>query len=201
MTPDPVSRQLYDATVDFVLAHQHPDVMRFRQAVSQGVEGWVQTENFQLPATRHLTMDLSSGQQSIDQLLKLYAANKGRLKWEQSYTRADGVVGEDMLSGYGFAEMIGKLGPFLSHAVRCGIGVYGPAIDYPRHTHKAEEVYLVMSGTAQFKLGQGPAELKSAGDVIYVESMTPHGFTTEDQAMVVFYLWQAGDLREISTFS
>ncbi len=200
MIPDPVSRQLYDATVEFVLAHQHPDVMRFRQAVSQGYEGWIKTKSFRLPATRHLTNNLSCGQQNIDQLLQLYAANKERLKWEQSYTRADGVVGEDMLSGYGFTEIIGKLGPFVSHAVRCGIGVWGPAIEYPRHAHKAEEVYLVMSGTARFKVGEGPAELKSPGDVIYVKSMTPHGFTTEDQAMVVFYLWQAGDLREKSTF-
>ncbi|MGI9318466.1 MAG: dimethylsulfonioproprionate lyase family protein [bacterium] len=200
MNMGPVSRQLYDGTVDFVLKHRHPDVQRFRRAVEQGIEELRKVKPNHLPAADYLTLKLSSGDQDIDRLLHLYASHKGKLKWEQSYKKADGVVGEDMLSGYGFAEIIGKQGPFVSNSVRCGIGVWGPHVDYPRHTHKAEETYLVMSGAAYFKVGEAPEEFKSFGDVIFVESMAPHGFKTVDQALVVFYLWQSGDLREKSTF-
>ena len=200
MTPDSVSQEIYEATVAFVMTHPHPDINRFCQSLRKGATEWRKTEPNYLPASDYLNEGMSIGDQGIDRLLKLYAANKGAFKWEQSYTLADQVVGEDMLSGYGFVELIGKYGPFVSNSIRCGIGVWGPNIDYPIHKHQAEEIYLIMSGSAMFKVGERPETLKTPEEVVFVESMTPHGFHTLDQPMVLFYLWQAGDLREKSTF-
>ena len=200
MTPDPVSREIYEATVDFVLTHAHPDIKRFCRSLQRGATEWRKPEPNLLPAADYLVDDLSSGDPGIDRMLQLYSTNKGDFKWEQSYTRSDQVVGEDMLSGYGFVELIGKYGPFVSDSIRCGIGVWGPHINYPVHKHQAEEIYLVMSGSAMFKVGERSEALKTPEDVVFVESMTPHGFRTVDHPMVLFYLWQAGDLREKSTF-
>lgn len=63
-----------------------------------------------------------------------------------------------MLSGYGFAEVIGERGPFVSKRVRSGIGVWGPNIDHPAHHHMAEEVYVPLAGSAEITLtGSRPA--------------------------------------------
>ena len=105
-----------------------------------------------------------------------------------------------MLAGYGFAEIIGQRGPFVSDRIRAGIAIWGPDIVYPRHQHEAEEVYVVLAGSAGFKIGSGGETWRGVGDVIFVESNTPHGFRTTGQSLVVFYLWQAGDLRQQSRF-
>jgi mannose-6-phosphate isomerase-like protein (cupin superfamily) len=109
-------------------------------------------------------------------------------------------VPEAMLDGYAFAEIIGKRGPFVSERIRAGIGIWGPAIEYPRHHHAAEEIYAVVSGSARFGIGDAPAVTRQPGDVVFVASETPHGFCTTDDFLVVYYLWQAGDLRQTSEF-
>nr|MDJ0970654.1 dimethylsulfonioproprionate lyase family protein [Kiloniellales bacterium] len=115
----------------------------------------------------------------------------------------DAVVGEDMLAGYGFVEVVGVHGPFLSTRVRAGIGVWGPDIVYPPHRHRAEETYIVVAGAAEFMVGEDPkasASKRIVGDVVHVPSMTTHGFRTRDDPVAVLYLWQGIDLREKSSF-
>ena len=130
----------------------------------------------------------------------LFERAKDRLKWEQSYTKADAVVGVAMLAGYGFVEVIGKHGPFRSDRVRSGIGVWGPGITYPAHCHRAEEVYVPLAGSACFEVDGRAPQVGRAGDAVDVPSMRVHGFRTTDEPLVVLYIWQAGDLREKSTF-
>ena len=118
------------------------------------------------------------------------------LRWEQCYTAADGVVGEDMLSNYGYAEIIGQQGPFVSTRMRAGIGVYGPRLRYPPHRHQAEEIYAVLAGSAFFSRGDDAPALRRPGDVLYHAPHMPHGLRTADEPLVLAYLWQNGDLRE-----
>jgi len=58
----------------------------------------------------------------------------------------------------------------------------------------------VLAGSADFKIGEAEKARYETGDVVSVESNTWHGFRTTDQTLVVYYLWQAGDLRQISNF-
>ena len=145
---------------------------------------------------------MSSGQ--TRPLIEAFETHKASRKWEQSYSKADGVVGDDMLSGYGFAEVIGKHGPFVSDRVRSGIGVWGPGIDYPSHRHAAEEIYVILGGSAEFRMDEAPDQQvfrKRASESVYVTSMRTHAFRTLEEPLCVFYIWQAGDLREKSSFS
>ena len=196
--------RLRDAILAFVATHPHKGVKPFQDAVAGWGGEWKQAAANDLPATRFLAPALSMTHPDTREMVALFEAEKANLKWEQSYTRADGVVGEDMLSGYGFAEVIGKHGPFVSTKVRTGIGVWGPDIDYPLHRHEAEEVYIVLAGSARFQLGESESasiEMRHAGDVVHVPSMLTHGFSTMEEPLVVFYIWQAGDLRQKSSFS
>ena len=58
----------------------------------------------------------------------------------------------------------------------------------------------MLAGAADFMIGRAEGIRKTAGDVLFMKSNTPHGFRTLDEAFLVYYLWQGGDLREISSF-
>ena len=181
---------------------QYPDPLldKFRDAVANWGDRRIDVVGNYLPAAEFLVDGLSTGTEKTAKLLSAFAKYKASLRWEQSYKKSDGVVGDDMLSGYGFAEVIGKKGPFVSERIRAGIGVWGPSIRYPKHHHKAEEIYLVLGGFAEFAIGEDTPRARHAGEVVFVESMAPHEFKTLTEPLVIFYLWQAGDLRETSTF-
>lgn len=196
-------RVLLDAILSFVAGHPHPELQRFKDSLAQWGQNWTAVTPRLLPAADTLSRALALAPPKTRALIDLFEQEKHTRKWEQSYTKADDLVGDDMLAGYGFAEVIGKLGPFVSTRVRAGIGVWGPNIDYPPHRHQAEEVYVPLAGAASFRLGSGEAlsvETRGVGDAVYVPSMLTHGFRTLDQPLAVLYIWQAGDLRETSHF-
>lgn len=207
MTPQPSrdsDQRLLVTIQEFVAAHEHPGVRCFQDAIANWGTEWTAITPQHLPAADMLSETLSHTTEETHALVALFEAEKATRKWEQSYTAADNLVGDDMLAGYGFAEVIGKFGPFLSTRVRSGIGVWGPDIIYPPHRHQAEEVYVVLAGEAEFVLAQGNDQsrtTRSAGEVIHVPSLRTHGFRTRDKPLVVFYIWQDGELRQTSSFS
>ncbi len=193
--------ELLEAVREFALTHFHADVERFRQSMQDWGNEWKAVAPTQLLAADFLHDSINAGNHQTRPLLEVFARHKQRLHWEQSYRKQDAVVSEAMLSAYAFAEVIGNHGPFISDRIRAGIAIWGPNIEYPRHQHRAEEIYIVLAGSARFKIGDADELSHSVGDAIFVASNTPHEFRTGDQTLVVYYLWQSGDLREISSFA
>ncbi len=191
---------LLGAVLDFVGPHPHRAVKRFRHAILNWGSDWQAVEASHLPAAEFLATALPGATDDTCAVTAAFARDRHRLHWEQSYRCGDGLVGEDMLAGYGFAEVVGRRGPFVSERVRCGIGVWGPGIVYPAHHHEAEEIYVVLAGSARFRVGSQAEATCTAGDVVHVTSRVRHGFRTAHEALVVFYAWQSGDLRERSSF-
>ena len=200
MSMETQDRQLLQAITDFTLAQSHDDVERFKAAMLDWGHHWQATAATYLPAADLLTDSLDSANEQTRALLAMFEQHKHHLLWEQSYRQVDGLVSDAMLAAYAFAELIGYNGPFVSERIRCGIGVWGADIDYPRHRHGAEEIYIPLAGSALFKIGDSEERLCRASDPVLVESQTAHGFRSLDQGLVVLYLWQAGDLREVSHF-
>ena len=132
--------------------------------------------------------------------LQAFARHSDRLRWEQSYRKQDGLVPDAMLDAYGFVEIIGLRGPFVSGRIRAGIAIWGAHLDYPQHQHQAEEIYLLLAGSAEFSFTGDAAQTHRAGDLVFVESNRRHGFRTGKESLVLLYLWQAGDLRQTSSF-
>jgi mannose-6-phosphate isomerase-like protein (cupin superfamily) len=195
-----LDRLLLKAMSGFVLRHDNPAVAGFKPAIRDWGDTWQDVGEAYLPAAELLTSSLATTSTRTHDLLSLFEQYKHRLFWEQSYRKADGVVSDALLAAYGFAEIIGNHGPFISDRIRCGIAAWGPGIVYPRHQHDAEEIYMLLAGSAEYSVGDTTESYHGAGDVVFVKSMTIHGFRTTDKALVVCYLWQAGDLREISSF-
>jgi len=192
--------ELLDVVREFTLAHPHPAVQRFSDSMRDWGDDWIAVEPAHLPAANLLAGAIASTDQHTCPLVETFERHKNHLCWEQSYRKEDDVVPDAMLEGYAFAEIIGKQGPFVSDRIRAGIGIWGPRIVYPRHQHQAEEIYIVLAGAAEFKIGEAKETRYQIGDVVSVESNTWHGFRTTDQILVVYYLWQAGDLRQTSSF-
>lgn len=195
-----VQQTLLNSLIDFTLNQDHRDIQSFKDDIQNWGKDWADVPSAHLPVKELLTRMVAYTSPDSEMMLKLFEQHRDDLRWEQSYTKEDGVVGEDMLCAYGFTEIVGKHGPFLSERVRSGIGVWGPNITYPIHRHQAEEVYVVLAGSAVFTVGDNPDRECSHDEVVYVKSMTPHGFRTQDDPLVIYYIWRNGDLREISTF-
>lgn len=198
-SPD-TDQRLLNAILAFVSELPDTVVERFREAVVGWGHNWSRVEPAYLPASEMLEQMVDKSNSTTRELLSLFARERASLHWEQAYTDADDAVGEHMLSTYGYAEIIGKQGPFLSTRVRAGIAVYGPWIDYPPHRHLAEEIYVVLAGTAAFRLGDNEPATRTPGEVIHHPPRMSHGLHTAEIPLVIFYLWKGGDLREKPTF-
>jgi hypothetical protein len=193
--------ELLNAVQDFALSDPDPRVQQFSESLRDWGQDWIEISPAYLPAADFLTAAITTSTTRGGELLRLLEHHRTRLRWEQSYRQQDELVPQAMLDGYGFAEIIGQRGPFVSDRIRAGIAVWGPGIVYPRHQHQAEEVYILLSGSAVFRVGDSDELGRGAGEAVFVESNTMHGFHTNDQALVVYYLWQAGDLRQVSKFA
>ncbi len=110
----------------------------------------------------------------------------------QTYTSAE--FGERFLENYGWSEWIGQRGAFASDAIACGVLLLGPGIEYPSHSHEAEELYLPLAGRAWWRMGQSVWRLLPPGEPIHHPSWTSHAMRSTDEPLLAAYVWRAGDL-------
>ena len=89
----------------------------------------------------------------------------------------------------GCYSLIGKNAPYSSDALRLFI-VYMPAnLHYPWHTHPAEEIYLVISGSAIFKRQHHLDEHLREGQTMFHQSQQPHAILTKDEPLLSLVAW------------
>ena len=193
-------RELLEAVRRFALDHEHPYLAQFKPSILEWGDSWELVEPLDLPVSTVLAEAAGRATSNTRPLLQAFARHSHRLRWEQSYRKQDALVPDAMLDAYGFVEIIGLRGPFVSDRIRAGIAIWGTQVDYPQHQHQAEEIYVLLAGSAEFSLAGDAAQTLLAGDVVFVESNRRHGFRTGEESLVVFYLWQAGDLRQTSSF-
>ena len=195
-----IDQVLLDGIVDFVAPHPNSDVQRFSENIVNWGSGWTGVPPAHLTASNTFESALARSSDQTSEIMSLFARHRQSLHWRQSYSSADSAVGRDMLSNYGYAEIIGQKGPFISTKLRAGVAVYGPNLNYPPHHHSAEEIYAVLAGTAMCILGDRAPALRKAGDVLYHGPNVSHGLQTQDEPLAIVYLWQNGDLREKPSF-
>jgi mannose-6-phosphate isomerase-like protein (cupin superfamily) len=122
----------------------------------------------------------------------------GSLAWSQTYMVED--FGPDFLQKYGWTEIIGPRGAIPSARLACGFLLLGPDVEYPDHRHSAEELYIVISGTAAWRRGAEDWREQPPGAVIHHPSGIPHAMRTANEALLALYLWRGGDLQQKSIF-
>jgi mannose-6-phosphate isomerase-like protein (cupin superfamily) len=158
-----------------------PQRLVARRAVSRSLpvlgalEG---VERFAAPATRRIVEEI--------------AALAPSLEWRQTYSADD--FGERFLESYGWTEWIGQRGMFESDAIACGVLLLGPDIEYPAHSHEAEEIYLPLAGSARWRSGDAGWRVQAPGACIHHPSWTPHAMRTAEEPLLALYVWRGGDL-------
>lgn len=90
-------------------------------------------------------------------------------------------------------ELLGPTGLVASSRIR--LGLYGmlPHSEYGLRTHPAEETYIMLAGSAFWKLADAPYQKKLSGQRSYHPSMMPHATRTQDDAFMSIYIWD-GDI-------
>ncbi|HVW57478.1 MAG TPA: dimethylsulfonioproprionate lyase family protein [Rhizobiaceae bacterium] len=150
-----------------------------------------------LPCLSHLGDVLAHAGEKERPLVRLIVENAQSLAWGQTY-RADD-FGEAFLRNYGWMELFGTRGHFVNDRFAGGFLLLGPHIDYPDHHHIAEEIYIPLTGGAEWRAGDTGFRKWAAGEVIHHPSNMVHAMRTGDAPLLAFYLWRGGPLDQRST--
>lgn len=108
--------------------------------------------------------------------------------WRETYKDTD--IGDDFLDRFACYCIIGENAPFSSDAIRLFM-VYMPSgFYYPWHHHPAEEMYMVVSGSAVFRRKGCPDETLFEGDTSFHDSNQPHAMETLDDPVLCLVAWR-----------
>ncbi len=114
------------------------------------------------------------------------------LEWRQTYGVAE--MGQAFLDNYGWAELIGRRGPIASMNMLCGFLLLGPKTLYRRHRHAAEELYVPLSGTAEWFREDGGWHAVPPGGVLHHPPWLPHATRTGAEPLLALYVWRGAGL-------
>jgi hypothetical protein len=94
---------------------------------------------------------------------------------------------------YLFNVLIGDGSPAPQPELLAGLYLQAPGSFYPSHLHAAEEIYVVLSGTAEWQQGSDDFRPWPPGSVIRHASREPHAMRTGDAPLLALWAW-IGDL-------
>lgn len=130
------------------------------------------------------------------QLAQLLVHYQQHLHFNQTYTADD--FGPEFLQQYGWLKLLGPDAYWHSDKISSGFVMFGDNVTYPEHWHVAEELYLPISGTADWYHEQHGWQTKQPGEVIYHASNVKHAIRTNGEPLLLMYVWRAGDLTQKS---
>ena len=115
------------------------------------------------------------------------------LAWRQTYDEEDG-FDRGYLDRYGWFDLAGPEGPYEADGIRIMAGYWGQGLRYPDHSHSPEEHYLVLAGSAWFRLGQEDWYRLGPGGVFHTPAGGVHSADMRDEPLLAISIWRAADL-------
>ena len=115
------------------------------------------------------------------------------LVWAVAYDDYDEPDMQRVRSDYRFTPFAGPDPLARHHCLDAAmfVTVQGPGVFYPQHVHKAPELYVVVGGSGEWQIGDGPFESKGPGDWIWHPTGTRHAMRTTREAMIALAIWTA----------
>jgi hypothetical protein len=98
----------------------------------------------------------------------------------------------------GWCELIGLSGPLPCPTLACGFLLLGPEAVYPSHGHRAAELYVPLSGIAEWQGADEPFRARAPGELITHRPYEPHAMRTQSRPLLALYLWHGAGLAESS---
>jgi hypothetical protein len=149
-----------------------------------------------LPVLTYLPELVAKANAKTERMVAMLAISAEHLSWGQTYSTED--FGAIFLEKYGWTELMGLRGPLASKDIACGFLLLGPYIEYPKHSHAAEEVYVPLCSQALWVQENDDWVSRPSGVPIYHRSWLTHGIRTESTPLLALYLWRGGNLAQKS---
>ena len=108
--------------------------------------------------------------------------------WRDTYKGTD--ISDDFMARFGCYCIIGDDAPFTSNSIRLWMVYMPPHLYYPWHNHPAEEMYMVVSGSAAFRRKGCPEEELLEGDTSFHTSNQPHAMETFEAPVLCLVAWR-----------
>ncbi len=119
------------------------------------------------------------------------AAVEDRLRWLQSSSYIDEILGDGFTANYGWAEIIGPTGFFSGEDFLLGLLMLGPKRHYRDHYHPAPELYWPLTARSLWSRDGGPFAEKPQGTTIWHPSMMLHATKTDETPLLAVWCWTA----------
>lgn len=147
-----------------------------------------------VPAADLLLSDPGAPGPASSRLCAALQALALQVEWRHSYTA--GEVGQDFLDRYGWFELAGPEGHYVSQEARITVGYWGPGLFYPRHQHEPEELYTIVAGRGHFH-ADGEADVTlGPGDTKFHRTSQPHALTTTGAPILTLVFWRGDRLND-----
>ena len=146
-----------------------------------------------LPVLRWLPR-IAADAHSIDPgLVRAVCRAAPSLAWRQTYGPDE--VGAAFIENYGWTELFGARGRERAKTAG-GLLLLGPNTSYPAHRHEAEEIYLPLSGAADWQQGDAIWRKRPPGTLIHHCSEEIHAMRTGNEPLLALYLWRGERLSQ-----
>lgn len=92
-----------------------------------------------------------------------------------------------------YAELVGPVGPVVSAKCRFGFYLQAPDCLYPPHSHAAEELYLLLGGSAEWQLDESEPFLPPTPGLVHHMPWQKHAMRTGTSPLLALWVW-LGDI-------
>ena len=142
-----------------------------------------------LPVNRYLAQTIAETMMLEADIAAAMATLDGHLRWVQSSSYTDAILGEGFSDNYGWCEIIGPKGFFQGDDFLLGLLMLGPERHYMDHFHPAPELYWPLTAATQWKQGAGGFQPKAPGEIIFHAPNEIHATKTADHPMLAVWSW------------
>lgn len=142
-----------------------------------------------LPVLAHLPHCIGETMLLAPDLAAAIASIEEHLRWLQSSSYTDAVLGEGFSANYGWAEIIGPNGFFAGDDFLLGLLMLGPNRHYRDHYHPAPELYWPLTTESRWSMDGGPFADKPQGTIIWHPPMALHATITAETPLLAVWAW------------
>ena len=125
---------------------------------------------------------------SIKSIHKLIKDVSLHANWKQTYDEKD--VGKNFLDKFAYFELFGPTGHFLTNDMSLFVIFFDKETYYTWHNHEAEELYFVISGSANFESKDDKSEILFKSKSRFHKSFQPHSLTTQKEKCLCLVIWR-----------
>ena len=138
--------------------------------------------------TQKLSSWKSNNDEQIDKVHNLISNLAPHVNWNNGYSEDQ--TSKEFLDKYGFFELIGPTGHFVTTDMALYVNYLDKNSYYPWHNHEAEELYFIVSGEAKFESESEKPKILKSTDIRFHKSYEAHRITTTNKNILSFVIWK-----------